>query len=229
MLQDLAPVQPEAWGRTRRLAVYILYSESDQIACEAASDIKQWLCMHGLDQSLVELHGDAKLAVSEVTEDALVTVADEVDAVVLVQTGNVLYEARSLARIYTAVRNHVPVIPVRLASTVQDDVHMLYSFDDSLRLMERMGSELTTDVCESVAAATHTSIASIGAELLRAVPNLISKRLDLDIGATGTATQMLEIETALRRATQHSGTTRRLPKQKLSEGLPAESKSPKAR
>lgn len=80
LLEDLTPLQPRPWVRTRRLALYIICSGSDAIACQAASDIQQWLCMRGgLDQSTVALPTDSLAGSSSdtITANDLATVADE--------------------------------------------------------------------------------------------------------------------------------------------------------
>jgi hypothetical protein len=149
--------------------------------------------------------------------------------VVLIQTCSVLTNARSLAQVYTAVRNHVPIIPVRLFSARKEDEAMLYSFDESLHMMENMNDKLSPDVRASVTTATQQQdVTAIGKELLRVVPNIISKQLAVDTSAARTEVQMQEIEAALRHATQHSS-KKRLPILKLSEGLPVASQEPKPR
>ena len=232
LLQDLTPLKPQPWIPIRRLALFIIYSDSDSIACQAAGDIQQWLYVRcGLEQSTVELGANHLEGASSdiITASDLVAVADETDAVILIQTGSVLSDARPLAQVYTAVRNHVPIVPIKLVSARKEDEAMIYSFEESLRVMEHMEEQLSSDVRAAVSAATQQQdITAIGKELLRAVPNIISKQLAVDTGAARAEVQMQEIEADLRIATRHSG-TQRLPKLKLSEGLPGTSQEPKPR
>ena len=187
LLQDLAPVQPKPWKPVRNIAAYIIHSESDAMACEAAADIKQWLQVScGLDKSEVMLHEETvstkpRADEFDVAEDDLLTVADSVDAVILVQTSSVLFEARSLARIYSAVRNHVPVVAVQLTSSRPAELDLLYKFDAAESLMQNMERQLPPNVTAAVQKATHQTIAAVGKELLRTIPAIISKEVSFPI------------------------------------------------
>ena len=217
LLQDLTPTEPEPWNQCRSVAVYIVYAESDPLAIEAATGVKQWLRHRcGLSESAVQLQGPFK------TDQTLAS--DQADSVVMIQTKHVLTEACALSNLYTAVHKHVPIVPIHLTSTgAVDSLNAMYDFDEAFALMEDMQQGLSPEVSAAVETATNQDIAAVGTELLRVVPNIISKRLSAEhsAGAATSKIQLFEIETALRRIAQSSASANQAPKQlQLPEGSP---------
>ena len=142
----------------------------------------------------------------------------------MIQTKHVLTEACALSNLYTTMHKHVPIVPIHLTSMGAVDIlNAMYDFDEAFALMEDMQQGLSPEVSAAVETATNQDIAAVGTELLRVVPNIISKRLSAEhsAGAATSKIQLFEIETALRRIAQSSASANQAPKQlQLPEGSP---------
>ena len=100
----------------------------------------------------------------------------------------------------------VLAVPIQLTTTGKGD-GARYDFDDAFAIMENMEG-LSREVSTEVESATQHDIAAVGAELLRVIPNLISKQLSTDHGAGTSEIQLFEIESALRHVAQGSAANR---------------------
>ena len=131
---DLTKVEPENWVFQRPLAVYIVFAEGADVGSEMrkiAQKIKSWLASSaGLDATRIALC-DSALSyrarnISDATaEDCAITMR-ETDCVLFLQTQQAIEEPRCLARLYTASKFGVPIVPVCLNGL---DSKQQYNFD----------------------------------------------------------------------------------------------------
>jgi hypothetical protein len=208
LLPDLLPKQPEPWVVCRQIAVYILYSEQaseeESAVHQLAEEVKAWLhrrcdlephhivlCTKQDDQIM------DKRSIDEATALDCNLVAKATDTVLLLQSASVLAEPRSLARLYSASVNRVPIVPIFLTGAM-DHGHE-WDFDQAKSTFSALGSTLSAQAVSSLETATGVSTATIGDELLQAIPNVISKPLSVGGANTEFEAQMCDIELTLRR------------------------------
>ena len=207
LLPDLLPKQPDPWIVCRQIAVYILYSEQGMEEGSAvhqlAMEVKAWLHRRcDLEPHHIALCTKQdeqfmdKRSIDEATALDCNLVAKETDTVLLLQSASVLAEPRTLARLYSATVNRVPIVPICLTGSIDGGE---WDFEQAKSTFAALGSTLSTQAVSSLEAATGVSTATVGDELLQAIPNVISKPLSVGGADTEFEAQMCDIELTLRR------------------------------
>ena len=77
----------------------------------------------------------------------------EVDAVLLIQSANVMSEPRSLARLYAAMKSGVPIIPAVMTSAAAEHKSLLYNFEAAKPHMTELSRHLDDDAVVALEAA----------------------------------------------------------------------------
>lgn len=196
---DLAKVEPDPWTFVHPIAVFVVFAEGATVLHERATKIKAWLCArNGLVDSQVVLHTDARN----------VSIRDDVDSVMLIQTKQVIEQPDCLALLYQACMAGVPIVPVNLLDEKNSEV--TYNFEVAAPFLRELEANLDATSQRTLAAATGGASATVvGMELARCIPNVISKPLNVDSLTSPKSTsvdggqfeaQMLDIELTLRRA-----------------------------
>jgi hypothetical protein len=202
LLPDLAPQSVDPWIIARPIAIYIIFAEKEQQMKKTAEDAKDWLCRRcDLAPDSIRLCSDSSgdRSISDATAGDCDDVANNVDTVLLLQSKQVLAEPRSLARLYVAIANRTPIVPVNLTSSDEKDKDKLWNFETAKPTLERLEAVLNVDQNQSLAAASGASAAEVGAVLAQVIPSVISKPLEIEGVRTQIEAQMLDIELTLRR------------------------------
>jgi hypothetical protein len=203
LLPDLAPVPQEPWTVARSIAIYIVYAEQDPLIKKLAENTKEWLRRRcDLAPELISLCSDSSAgrSISDVTPGDCDDVADNVDTVLMLQSKQVLADPRSLARLYVAVTNRAPVVPVHLTSSKEELKSKLWDFETAGSTLDRLDEVLApADAAALSVACGGASAGQVGKILAQVIPNVISKPLGMDGVATQFEAQMLDIELTLRR------------------------------
>jgi hypothetical protein len=202
LLPDLAPQSVDPWIIARPIAIYIIFAEKEQQMKKMAEDAKDWLCRRcDLASDSIRLCSDSSgdRSISDATAGDCDDVGNNVDTVLLLQSKQVLAEPRSLARLYVAIANHTPIVPVNLTSSDEKDKDKLWNFETTTPTLERLEKVLNVDQNQSLAAASGASAAEVGAVLAQVIPSVISKPLEIEGVRTQIEAQMLDIELTLRR------------------------------
>ena len=114
---------------------------------ETAELIKDYLIKNtDLDQIQIAVQIDQQdgrdRAVNDAAPADLAQIRVEVDAVLLIQSANVMSEPRSLARLYTAVKSGVPIIPAVMTSAAAEHKSLLYNFETAKPHMMELSRHL---------------------------------------------------------------------------------------
>jgi hypothetical protein len=121
----------------------------------------------------------------------------------------VLQQPRVLARLYTAVKNRVPIVPVVLMPTNSENSGLMYNFEQAKPFLLGLDDHLDQGAQDALYTTCGAKALGLGTTMATILPNIISKRLGLykcsvpgrllhhrqDVDA-----QMSEIEQAVRRA-----------------------------
>ena len=221
LLPDLAPQEVEPWIVSRPIAIYIVFAEQDPLMKKLAEDVKDWLCRRcDLASDSIGLCSDSSAgrSIGDATPGDCDDVATNVDTVLLLQSEQVLAEPRSLARLYAAVVNGAPIVPVYLTSSKQENESKLWNFETSKLKLKHLGHLSSADA-SSVAAASGASAPQVGKVLSQVIPNVISKPLEIEGAGTQFEAQMLDIQQSLRRE-MAAGTAATGGKTTATEGVP---------
>ena len=92
-------------------------------------------------------------AVNDAAPADLVEIKVDVDAVLLIQSVNVMSEPRSLARLYAAVKSDVPIIPAVMTSAAAEHKNLLYNFEAAKPHMEELSRNLDAGAVVALEAA----------------------------------------------------------------------------
>lgn len=215
LLPDLTPGDEEHWnGLRRQYSVYIVHEQGSTIISEQAYGVKDWLiCRTALTEEQVVTQGDTQddsdRDVNDCAKHDCRLVATDVDCVIFLQTSQVLQQPRVLARLYTAVKNRVPIVPVVLMPTNGQNSGLMYNFEQAKPFLLGLDDHLDHGAQDALYTACGVKALGLGVTMATILPNIISKRLGLykcsvpgrllhhrqDIDA-----QMSEIEQAVRRA-----------------------------
>ena len=136
---DLAKIEPDPWVFVRPIAVYIVFAEAtSSVPHEQASKVKEWLCARkGLDESRVVLCMDS----------CDVSMQDDVDSVMLIQTKQAIEESSCLSLLYKACVAGVPIVPVFLSSSCAEHASIIYNFEAAAPFLRDLKAVLPTTVC----------------------------------------------------------------------------------
>ena len=135
--------------------------------------------------------------INEVVASDCEVVLKQCDTVLLLQSADVLAEPRCLARLYCASANRVPIVPVLLTGSTS---FQEWNFEESKKILSQLGGHINSeDVSSALSAATGASSSGVGLELVRTIPNVISKPLSVKGIDTEFEAQMCDIELTLRR------------------------------
>ena len=215
LLPDLTPGDEEHWhGLSKQYSVYIMHEDGSAIISEQAFGVKDWLVSRTAltDEQVVtqgDLQDDSSRNANDCAEHDCRLVAMDVDCVLLVQTAHVLQQPRCLARLYTAVKNNVSIVPVVLLPTDEEHTDLTYNFEEVKSFLNNLDDKLDQDAQNALYTACGVKAIVQGGTIATVLPNVISKPLGLyncdipgrllyhrpDINA-----QMVEIEQTLRRA-----------------------------
>ena len=77
----------------------------------------------------------------------------DVDAVLLIQSANVMSEPRSLSRLYAAIKSGVPIIPAVMTSAAAEHKSLLYNFETAKPHMMELSRHLDDDAVVALEAA----------------------------------------------------------------------------
>ena len=202
LLPDLAPKAAEPWTVARSIAIYIVFAEQDPGMKLLAENVKEWLCRRiDLASDVIRLCSDASAnkSIDDASAGDCDDVANNVDTVLMLQTKQVLTEPRCLARLYVAIANRAPVVPIWVTSTKEEHQSKLWNFDTTKSTLERLTEVIGADKAAAVAAASGAPATQVGKVLAQVIPNVISKPLEIDGVRTQFEAQMLDIELTLRR------------------------------
>ena len=147
------------------------------------------------------------MAVNDAAPADLEQITHHVDAVLLIQSANVMSEPRSLARLYIADKCGIPIVPVVLASSVAEHKSMLYNFEAAKPMMEDLPKHIDADavaMLENALKEGGQTADTVGKALAQLVPNIISKQLGIQGMDVDIDPQMAEISKALRTGTMAS-------------------------
>lgn len=218
LLPDLTPGDEDCWhGLHKRSSVYIMHEDGSAIVSEQAYGVKHWLiCRTALSNEQVVTQGDMQddsdRDLNDCAEHDCRPIATGVDCVILLQTSQVLQQPRTLARLYTAIKNNVPVVPVVLQPADNTYGDLTYSFERVKPILYGLDENLDQRAQDALDTACGVKALVLGIAIATVLPNLISKPLGLhkcdtpgrllhyreDINA-----QMQEIEHAVRRAIEN--------------------------
>eukprot|EP01047_Picozoa_sp_COSAG01_P016086 COSAG01_NODE_816_length_13389_cov_7.068849_5_plen_393_part_00 len=191
---DLQKIEPEQWRLTRQCAFYIVYAESDETA-KQAQRIRDWLCSNNqLTHEQVVLHTEKNLHLRDV------------DALVLLQTKDVVQEPSCLAKTYLAAKLRVPIVPVCLMSKSKKPGVDIWDFEQAKSLLQNLSRHMSAGGQSRLVAENNgTPVAVVGTTLAKIIPSMISKPLDVDSvdGDSVFHAQMLDIELSLRHVIAH--------------------------
>jgi hypothetical protein len=202
LLPYLTAQSVEPWIVARPIAIYIIYAEQDEQLRKVAEDVKDSLCRRcDIAPDLIRLCSDSSAgrSISDAMAGDCDDVADDVDTVLLLQSKQVLAEPRSLARLYVAVANRAPIVPVYLTSPTEENKSKMWNFDTAEQTLERLDEDLGPTEASSLAAASGASAAQVGKVLAHVIPSVISKPLEMDGMRPQFEAQMHDIELTLRR------------------------------
>jgi hypothetical protein len=189
----------EPWPARLNYAVYMVLEEQNDVVIEIAEEIKSWLLRNTALEAKQICIQTSDRSTDEVEAADLTAVAEEVDCVLLIQTSQVLYEPRCLARLYAAAKHRVPIVPVVLMSSKKEDQDMMYNFETAKPMLEDLSDYLEPPgAAAALEVAAGTSAAAIGLSLSLLLPNIISKPYGLGATVNETDAQMTEIERTMR-------------------------------
>ena len=125
---------------------------------ETAELIKDYLIKNtdlGQEQIAVQVdqQNGRDRAVNDGAPADLAQIRVEVDAVLLIQSANVMSEPRSLARLYAAVKSGVPIIPAVMTSAAAEHKSLLYNFEAAKPHMMELSRHLDDDAVIALEAA----------------------------------------------------------------------------
>ena len=125
---------------------------------ETAELIKDYLIENtDLDQIQIAVQIDQQNGRDRAVNDAapadLAEIKVDVDAVLLIQSANVMSEPRSLARLYAAVKSGVPIIPAVMTSAAAEHKSLLYNFEAAKPHMMELSRHLDDDAVVALEAA----------------------------------------------------------------------------
>ena len=209
LLPDLVPHDAEPWIVSRPIAIYIVYAEQDDQIKKVAESMKEWICRRcDIAPELVCLCSDSSDSSSDKNLGTVAggcdDVATNVDTVIMLQSKRILNEPRSLARLYTAIVNRAPIVPVCLTYQKTEDESKLWNFETSKATLESL-DHLSPSEVAAVAGACGVSAKQVGTALAQTIPNVISKPLAINGALTQFEAQMLDIELTLRREMPSAG------------------------
>ena len=178
--------------------MYIVLEEANEVVTEVAEEVKSWLLRNTSLEAQQIFIETSDRATDEVQASDLTAVAEETDCVILFQTSQVLYQPRCLARLYSAAKHRVPIVPVVLMSNAKEEQDLMYNFEEAKPMLEDLGDHLDPPVAAALENATGTSTGAVGLALSLLLPNIISKPYSLGGTVNETDSQMTEIERSVR-------------------------------
>ena len=188
----------EPWPVRRSYGVYIILEEQNSVVITVAEEVKSWLLRHTTLEAQHVFIQTSERATGDVTAADMVAVSEEADCAVLIQTSQVLYEPRCLARLYAAARHGIPIVPIVLMSDKEEEQQLMYNFETAKPMLESLGNNLEAPAAAALEAATGTSIEAVGLALSLLLPNIISKPYGLGATVNEIDAQMAEIERTVR-------------------------------
>lgn len=202
LLQDVSAAKSTPWVVQRKLAVLVVHGESNgPMAAELSLQIKLWLCARcNLPAAAVELTSEStKRDTNTASASDLDTAAEHADIVLLVQTPEILKEARLLAMLFAATAGSVPVVPVCLLSADPEHQQSVgYDFARAKHALDHLDEHLDSAASTALANATGESAREVGLRLGRVIPLVITKPLAADSLGPRFEAQMQDIEATLR-------------------------------
>ena len=147
---DLTKVEPDPWVFARPIAVCIVFAETtSSMPHEQATKVKEWLCARkGLDDSQVVLCTDSRD----------ISMKNDVDSVMLIQTKQAIEEPSCLALLYKACVAGVPIVPVVLSSSSAKHASLVYNFEAAAPWLRGLEANLDSTARTALEAATSASI-----------------------------------------------------------------------
>ena len=144
---DLTKVEPDPWVFASPIAVCIVFAEgTSSVPREQAIKIKEWLCArNGLTDSQIVL----------CTDD--VSIRNDVDSVMLIQTKQAIEEPVCLSRLWKACMAGVPIVPVVLGSSSPKNASILYNFESAAPFLRGLQENLDPTARTALEAATGAS------------------------------------------------------------------------
>ena len=184
LLPDMTPKEAEEWQISRRYAVYIVHEDGSAVVTEQAHGVKDWLVQRTeLEEHQVTTQGDTQndhgRGVNDVAQHDVATVAADCDCVLLLQTSQVLKQPRCLARLYTAVKHSIPIVPVVLLSSDKEHSDLLYNFEAVKPYLNALDDGLDQAAADALYEACGAKALGLGTTLATVLPNIISKPLGL--------------------------------------------------
>jgi hypothetical protein len=110
----------------------------------------------------------------------------------------VLLHPRCLARLYTAAKHEVPIVPVVLTSNKKEEQGLMYNFETAKPMLQHLSDYIETPATAALETATGTSIETVGLALSLLLHNIISKPYGLGATLNEVDAQMTEIERTVR-------------------------------
>ena len=212
---DNAPLLPdieeqreaEEWPVQRKYAVYIVHEEQTPAVVAVAQEVRAWLLRNTelLPSQIVtqvEHLNCHDREINDAKASDLESIANEADCVLLIQSTYVLHEPRSLALLFAAAENVVPIVPAVLMPSKDEDKALLYDFAAVKPTLENLAARIDAEAIACLEKATHSKSQHVGLALSGLLPNIISKPLPTDTQSGDFGVKMVEIERALRRTTQ---------------------------
>jgi hypothetical protein len=206
LLPDLSPAEVEPWPIKTKYAVCIVCDQHAPEVVTCGLAVKSWLmkCTPLTDDNIYFLATESQLEPT----GADLTIVEESDCVLLLQTAEVLSRPRSILQSFHAARKNIPIVAVNVLSSKDEHAELMYDFEKMGKALDDLSRYLSADATRVIEACAGKSLDAVGLMLGSTLPNIISKPLGLDVSNHIWDSQLAEIEVALRGAGRRNRTAK---------------------